>query len=309
MSDTATTASRPLRIAVAQYAPSVGDPEHNLTAATHWARAAADAGAQLAVLPELATSGYTFTSEAEAERLAEVPGEGPVTSALATICAQSGMHVVIGVDERGAGGARHNSAVVVGPEGVVATYRKLHLFHDEQTWFTPGEDLPVVDLPWGRLGMIVCFDIWFPEPTRALALAGAEVIACPTNWVSSFKRQVYDERGWCQGDYMAVARAAENGAVVACADRIGEERGLRFLGASIIVGADGWPVAGPAAPDTDALLVADVDLASVEAARQRTPRNHLLGDRRASYPTALTAGGETMSSSSAAPAAARSALH
>jgi predicted amidohydrolase len=277
-------ATRPLRIAVAQYEPRVGDPRHNLESAVRWARAAADAGAQLAVLPELATSGYAFASEEEAERLAEPAGDGPVTSALAEVCAASGMHVVVGVDERDPRGGRHNSAAVVGPDGVVAVYRKLHLFHDEQSWFAPGEELPVVELPWGRLGMIVCFDIWFPEPARALALAGAEVIACPTNWVASFKRQVYDERGWCQGDYMAVARAAENGAVVACADRIGEERGLRFLGASIIVDADGWPVAGPAPADAEVLLVTDVDLAGVERARQRTPRNNLLGDRRPAYP-------------------------
>ena len=179
--------------------------------------------------------------------------------------------------------------MVVGPEGHVATYRKVHLFHDEQSWFAPGRALPVVDLPWGRLGMIVCFDIWFPEAVRALALAGAEVVACPTNWVASFKRTVYDERGWCQGDYMAVARAAENGVVMACADRIGEERGLRFLGASIIVGADGWPVAGPGPATDEALLVADVDLTGVARARQRTPRNHLLGDRNPAAYAAIPA--------------------
>ncbi|HET9052221.1 MAG TPA: nitrilase-related carbon-nitrogen hydrolase, partial [Candidatus Dormibacteraeota bacterium] len=221
--------ARPLRIALAQYAPRIGDPAHNVREAVAWARRAADSGAALAVLPELASSGYTFASAEEADRLAEVPGDGPVTSALAAVASTSGMHVVVGVDERGRDGARHNSAVLVGPGGVIATYRKLHLFNDEKSWFTPGADLPIVDLPWGRLGMIVCFDIWFPEPARALALAGADVVACPTNWVSSFKRRVYDERGWCQGDYMAVARAAENGLVVACADRVGEERGLRFL--------------------------------------------------------------------------------
>jgi predicted amidohydrolase len=276
--------TRLLRLAVAQYEPRIGDMRHNLDSAVRWTKAAAEAGARLAILPELATSGYAFESVEEAERLAELPGDGGATAALAEVCADAGMHVVVGVDERDPRGGRHNSAAVLGPEGVVAVYRKLHLFHDEQSWFAPGDELPVVDLPWGRLGMIVCFDIWFPEPARALALAGAEVIACPTNWVASFKRTVYDERGWCQGDYMAVARAAENGAVVACADRIGEERGLRFLGASIIVDADGWPVAGPAAADAEALLVADVDLAGVARARQRTPRNNLLGDRRGAYP-------------------------
>jgi predicted amidohydrolase len=164
--------------------------------------------------------------------------------------------------------------------GTLATYRKLHLFNDEQTWFEPGGELPVVDLPFGRVGMVICFDLWFPEAVRSLALAGAEVIAVPTNWVASFKRQVYDAAGYCQGDIVAMASAAQNGVVMACADRVGVERGTHFLGCSLIVGADGWPVAGPAGSEEETLLVADVDLDTVAAARRRTPRNHLIGDRR-----------------------------
>ena len=164
--------------------------------------------------------------------------------------------------------------------GRLATYRKLHLYYDEQSWFEPGDELPIVDLPFGRVGIIICFDLWFPEPARALALAGAEIIAVPTNWVASFKRMVWDDRGYCQGDYVAMATAAQNGVVMACADRIGEERGVTFIGASMIVGADGWPVSGPASKDAEELLIADVDLDSVERARHRTPRNHLHSDRR-----------------------------
>jgi N-carbamoylputrescine amidase len=281
--------ARTLRIAAAQYAPEIGDLERNRAAAVAWARQAAAVGAQLLVLPELAGSGYVFADEKEAAALAEEATHGPLVEALAAVCAESGMYVVTGVNERGPQ-RRHNSAVVLGPQGHIATYRKLHLFNDERSYFEPGDHLPVVQLPFGRLGMVVCFDLWFPEPMRALALAGAEVVAVPTNWVASFKRTVYDEKGYCQGDYMAIARAAENGLVVACADRTGTERGVRFLGASIIVGADGWPVAGPASPDADALLVADVDLKSVERARSRTPRNHLLDDRRPQSYSAVAAG-------------------
>lgn len=295
--------ARPLRLAVAQYAPRIDDPAANRAAAVDWSRRAAAAGAQLVVLPELASSGYTFASLEEVEGLVEDAEGGAFARALVEVCAATGVHVVAGIAER-AGGVRHNSAAVYGPSGHLATYRKLHLFHDEQSWFAPGAELPVVDLPFGRLGVIVCFDIWFPEATRALALAGAEVVACPTNWVASFKRTVHDERGYCQGDVMAMARAAENGLVLACADRIGEERGLRFLGASIIVGADGWPVAGPASADGEALLVADVDLASVERSRRRTPRNHLLDDRRPlTYRASLVPAAEAV----AAPVAARPA--
>ena len=272
--------TRPLRIAACQYEPRVGDLEGNRRLAAEWVERAAAEGARLVVLPELASSGYVFTSEEEAERCAEdVSGSGEWTALLTELAGRHGLTVVAGIDERG-DGCRHNSAVVVGGDGVLATYRKVHLFHDEQTWFRPGDSLPVVELPWGRLGVMVCYDVWFPEVARALALGGADVIAVPTNWVASFKRQVYDDRGYCQGDVMAMAAAAANGCVVACADRVGDERGTHFLGASIIVGADGWPAAGPASATEPELVIAEVDLDSVAQARRRTPRNDLLGDRR-----------------------------
>ncbi len=271
--------TRNVRIAVAQYEPRVGDVEGNREAAVRWARDAGRQGAQLIVLPELASSGYVFEEEEEAQRTAEDADAGPLVSDLTAVSRDTGSYIVAGLNERGSG-VRHNSAVLVGPEGRLATYRKLHLFNDEKSWFEAGDDLPIVDLPFGRVGMIICFDLWFPEPARALALAGAEVIAVPTNWVASFKRTVYDDRGYCQGDYVAMATAAQNAVVMACADRVGTERGTQFLGASIIVGVDGWPAAGPASRDGEELLLADVDLDEVERARTRTPRNHLLGDRR-----------------------------
>ena len=271
--------SRQVRIAVAQYEPRVGEIEENLARAVDWATSAATDGAQLIVLPELASSGYVFSDEAEAQRCAEDPDDGRTVRALQELCATHGCHVVMGINER-SGDCRHNSAVLVGPTGRLATYRKLHLFNDEQSWFQPGEGLAVVDLPFGRVGIVICFDLWFPEAARALALAGADIIAVPTNWVASFKNTVWDDRGYCQGDYVAMVTAAQNGVVMACADRVGVERGVTFLGASIIVGADGWPVAGPASRDREEVLIADVDLDAVERARRRTPRNHLLADRR-----------------------------
>jgi predicted amidohydrolase len=267
-----------VRIAVAQYAPHVGDVDGNRLAAVEWATRAADERVDLLVLPELASSGYVFESEAEAARTAEDAG-GRMVAALSEVCAAAAMHCVVGVNER-EGNARHNSAVLLGPDGTLATYRKLHLFHDEQSWFQPGAELPVVDLPFGRVGMVICYDLWFPEAVRHLALAGAEVVAVPTNWVASFRRQVYDAAGYCQGDIVAMASAAQNGLVMACADRVGVEREVRFLGCSVIVGADGWPAAGPAGPEEETLLVADVDLDTVARSRRRTPRNHLIDDRR-----------------------------
>ncbi len=275
---------RPLRVAAAQYEPRVGEGERNRAEAVDRVEAAADRGARIVVLPELASSGYVFQSEGEAEGMAENAASGPMVEALAGVCGRREVYAVAGLAERGAG-CRYNSAVIVGPGGLVAAYRKLHLFFDEQSWFRPGQEIVVVDLPTPeagvvKLGLAICYDLWFPEVARALALNGAEVVAVPTNWVASFRRQPYDDHGYCQGDIMAMAAAAANGTAVVCADRIGVERGVTFLGASIIVGPDGWPLAGPASPDRAELMVADLDLAAVEQARRRTPRNHLLGDRR-----------------------------
>ncbi len=274
-----TSAGRSLRIAVAQYEPRVGELQRNREAAVAWAETAANGGAQLCVLPELASSGYVFNGEEEAGRLSEDADTGETVAAVIDVCRRRSLYVVAGLDEAAAD-CRHNSAVVLGPEGRLATYRKLHLFYDEQSWFRPGSELVVVDLPVARVGVAICYDLWFPEVARGLALRGAEVIAVPTNWVSSFRRRLHDEHGYCQGDIMAMAAAAANGTPVACADRVGVEREVTFLGASIIVGADGWPMAGPASPDREEILFADVDLGAVERARWRTPRNHLLRDRR-----------------------------
>lgn len=272
-------ASRTARIAVAQYAPRIGEVEHNRAQAVRWASNAAREGAQLIVLPELAGSGYAFETLHEARSLTEDAHAGGTIGALIEVAREHGSYIVAGLAER-AGDCLHDSAVLLGPEGVLAVYRKLHLFYEEQSWFTPGSALQAVDLPFGRVGMLICHDLWFPEPVRALAAAGCDIVAVPTNWVGSFKPTVYDDRGYCQGDYVAMAAAGQNGVVMACADRIGVERDLYFLGASLIVGADGWPIAGPASKGAEEVLVADVDLASVERARSRTPRNHLLTDRR-----------------------------
>lgn len=271
--------SRTVRIAVAQYAPRVGDVAGNHSAAVHWARRAAAEGVELLVLPELASSGYVFASEAEASASAQDARHGELVAGLTEVCAAAAMHCVVGVNEQD-GGVRHNSAVLIGPQGHLATYRKLHLFNDEQSWFEPGGELPVVELPFGRVGMVICYDLWFPEAARALALAGAEVIAVPTNWVASFRRQLFDAAGYCMGDIVAMATAGQNGVFIACADRVGVEREVRFLGCSVIVGPDGWPLQGPAGPEEETLLLADVDLDGVAAGQRRTPRNHLIGDRR-----------------------------
>ena len=139
-----TPANRTIRIAVAQYEPRIGDLGHNRAAAATWVEAAAGEGAQLVVLPELASSGYVFAGEEEAADLAEDADTGESVAALVDVCRRCAVHVVAGLAEAG-DGCRHNSAVVLGPGGRLATYRKLHLFYDEQSWFRPGSELLVGD--------------------------------------------------------------------------------------------------------------------------------------------------------------------
>jgi len=195
-------------------------------------------------------------------------------------CRQLGVWVVAGFSER-SGAGRFDSAALLGPEGVIGVYRKAHLFFNEQSYFQPGDSgFPVFDLPFGRVGMLICYDLWFPEAARVLSLAGADIICVPTNWVANFRRRVQDERGWTMGNYASVAVATQNQVFLAAADRIGSERDVEFVGGSCVVGPDGWMLAGPATQSDEALLLADIDLSQSAAKKQRTPRNHALGDRR-----------------------------
>ncbi|MGH7697216.1 MAG: nitrilase-related carbon-nitrogen hydrolase, partial [Candidatus Dormibacteria bacterium] len=267
-----------LKLAVGQYAPRVGDLEFNLAQGAAWITRAAEAGAQLVVLPELASSGYTFESEAEAERSAAGAAESETLARWAGLCRELGVFVAAGFAERGAQG-RYNSAALLGPGGLIGVYRKAHLFFDEKTYFLPGDvGLPVFELPFGRVGLLVCYDLWFPEAARTLALGGADLICVPTNWVANFRGRWLDDRGWTMGDYACVGAALQNQVFVAAADRIGSERGVDFVGCSCVVGPDGWMLAGPAPYASEALLLADVDLEWARRNKRRTPRNHTFED-------------------------------
>jgi predicted amidohydrolase len=269
-----------LKVAVCQYAPRLGRVDENATTGSEWIARAANAGATLIVLPELANSGYAFANAEEAELGSESSPDGPTLIEWVERCRQLGVWVVAGFSERSAAG-RFDSAALLGPEGVIGVYRKAHLFFNEQIYFQPGDiGFPVFDLPFGRVGMLICYDLWFPEAARVLSLAGADIICVPTNWVANFRRRVQDERGWTMGNYASVAVATQNQVFLAAADRIGMERDVEFVGGSCVVGPDGWMLAGPASQSDEALLLADVDLSQSALRKQRTPRNHALGDRR-----------------------------
>jgi predicted amidohydrolase len=244
-----------MRVAVAQIEPKLGEKERNLAECLARLEAAAAEDAQLLVLPECAIPGYMFDSAEEAMPFAEeIPG--PSTEALAEACRRLGVHVVCGLLERD-GDLLRNAAVLVGPDGLVGTYRKSHLpFLGVDRFAEPGDELPVYETPLGRIGVEICYDLRFPEVTRTLALRGADIVAHPTNFPVAARIQT---------ELITVARAAENRIFLLTANRVGKERRGEFCGWSQIVDPYGRRLAE--ANETDeALLVAEID---VEQARDK----------------------------------------
>ncbi|HEX6990041.1 MAG TPA: nitrilase-related carbon-nitrogen hydrolase [Bacillota bacterium] len=269
------------RVAVAQYAPDPNDPKENLRRSRDLIAEAAAQEADLVVLPELALTGYLLDEPGAAAAVAEPVVGGWGLRAWSEAAARHRLHLVAGFVERGPEGRLYNSAAVIGPGGVLGVYRKLHLFDWERRVFAPGDGgLPVFDLPWGRIGVQICYDLRFVEATRLLALRGVDLLCVPTTWTDLYKPQPFDGQGWCMANHLARAHAYVNRIYVACANRIGREREVGYLGASLILSPQGRALAGPASRDREALLVAEVD---PHEARDKSlgPEGDLWGDRRA----------------------------
>jgi len=270
-------AASEIGIAAVQMEPRIGAVADNIAKSVALASAAADQGADLIVLPELCNSGYVFASPEEAESLAEDARTGPAARAWAALAAKRRLWLVAGLNER-ANGRIYNSAVVVGPAGVIGVFRKIHLWDMENRFFARGDlGFPLFALPFGRLGVFICYDGWFPESYRMCALRGADVIGVPTNWVPMPDQPAGRE---VMANTLLIGGAHANGVFIAAADRIGTERGQPFLGRSLIVGPAGWPLAGPASADREEILLARADLAEAARRRRLNERNHLFGDRR-----------------------------
>jgi N-carbamoylputrescine amidase len=266
-----------MRIAVGQFEPRVGEKERNVAHSLELMDEAAARGSQLLVLPELCSSGYMFESADELAVLAEEVPRGPTCAAWLERCAAHRQVLVAGIAERD-GEDFYNAAVVLTPEGWAGTYRKLHLWDQENRFFTPGDrGVPVFDTPAGRVAALVCYDAWFPECFRLAALADADVVCIPTNWVPIPGQA---EGQPAMATLLCQAAAHVNSVIVAAADRIGVERGQPFIGQSLVVSHTGWPATGPAPVDEEALLVADVDLDEARAARVWNDFNDPVADRR-----------------------------
>jgi N-carbamoylputrescine amidase len=266
-----------LRIACIQMEPVVGERDSNVAKSLKLIGEAAAKGARLIVLPELANSGYVFRSRDEAFALAEPVPDGPTCRAWADAAARLGVSIVAGIAER-SGEKLFNSAVLIGRSGYIGTFRKVHLWNEENLYFEPGDlGFPVFATPAGRVGMMICYDGWFPESYRLLALQGADVVCIPTNWVPIPGQ---DPKQPAMANVLCMAAAHSNSLFVAAADRVGTERGQPFLGRSLIVSHTGWPIAGPASASDEEIIVADVNLADARRKRNWNEYNQVLRDRR-----------------------------
>jgi predicted amidohydrolase len=264
-----------LRAGFLQFAPVFGDVRGNLDRIE--ARLAG-ARADVVVLPELCTTGYQFTDRAEALALAE-PVPGPATERLVRAARALGGVIVAGLAER-VGDDACNAAVAVDATGVRGVYRKVHLFFEETQLFRPGtEGFLVVPTPRARLGLMVCFDWFFPETARSLALQGADVLCHPANLVLP----------WCQA--AMVTRCLENRVFAITANRTGaEERGgkprLAYTGRSQVLGVRGETLAAAGA-DEEVLALVDLDPAAARDKRLNE-WNDLFRDRAPSLYGTLT---------------------
>lgn len=257
-----------MRVGYFQFDPVFGEVARNLD---HVTARLEQAEADLIVLPELFATGYQFVSKEEVFRLAEPVPEGETTKRLTEIAARRGMTIVAGLPER-AGAHCFNSAVVVGPKGFIGCYRKTHLFFEETLFFTPGDSgFQVWDTGLAKVGVMICFDWYYPEAARTLSLQGADIIAHPSNLVLPH----------CP-DSM-VTRCLENRVFSVTANRIGSEaRGgkdrLTFIGMSEVVSPRGL-ILHRAPPDGEELTVVEIEPADARI-KALNAYNDLLRDRR-----------------------------
>jgi predicted amidohydrolase len=246
-----------IRIAGAQMDVEIGNVETNRNRIVKLINDAAESSAQLAIFPECALTGYCFDSLEEATPFAERL-DGPSAEAIAAACRETGLYAIVGFIEKAPSGY-FNAAMLVGPDGPLGTYRKVHLpFLGIDRFLTPGDrPFAAIDLPLGRIGINICYDLSFPEASRVLKLLGTQLIVLPTNWPPG---------AWRNPKFVINARAQENHVYIAAVNRVGVERGWQFIGRSKVVDCNGDTVAEAGSQDEE-LLVADLDLESANVNR------------------------------------------
>jgi N-carbamoylputrescine amidase len=266
-----------MQLTVEQVAVRVGAVGHNRDHLCTLADLALVSGSDLVVFPELAVSGYT-TDPVLVREVAE-PLDGPTVGMLAELTARRGGLVATGLCERD-GDVFYNSVVVVGRDGPVLHYRKLHLFDEEKDVYAPGDlGLPVADTDWGRLGVCVCYDLRFVEVLRVLSLRGADVVVAPAAWVGGFDRSV-PATGLPRQAQAAVVQANLDQVAVAAVSQAPVPGGPALLGGSVVADAHGDLLAGPLSRDSADRATVQIDIAAGRAARVRSERIRPREDRR-----------------------------
>lgn len=258
-----------------QYQVQFGDWDSNTRTAEKLIRDCE--GADLLVLPELAFSGYDFLDLNEVRALAEDRHTGPTATWLRDLASTLQTTLVAGYAESAPEGC-YNSALLVTPDGATHNYRKIHLFNREKDLFLPGDSTPpVFETPAGRIGVMICFDWFFPETARCLALKGAQIIAHPSNLVLP----------WCQ--QAMFARSVENHVYTITANRIGTEdragRSLTFTGGSQMLDCNGQCLT-KAPNDTPCVALAKIDPSEADN-KIIAGKNHLFDERRPAMYDAL----------------------
>ena len=262
-------------VSCCQVTPALGNPAANRELVADAVSHAAAQGASVIVLPELVSSGYVFDSRADAQASAEA-ADGATVTLWARLAADHGVVIVGGFCETTAAGELFNSAALVDPGGLRGVYRKAHLWDKERLWFSSGSTAPpVIPTLFGRIAVMICYDLEFPEWVRLPALDGAQLLCAPVNW-PAFPRP----DGERPAEIVRVqADAAVNRMFIAACDRTGEERGVEWVGGSVIVDADGWPLAcaAPAAGPTIIAAECQLDHALDKAI---SPISNVHADRR-----------------------------
>lgn len=239
-----------VKIAGVQIDSQITRNKENLKIILAKTRIAAGKGAKLVVFPECALSGYMYASRSEAWPCTEtVPG--PATEAIAALCSELKVFMVAGLLEKD-GTKCYNTAVLVGPEGLIGRYRKNHLpYLGIDRYLDPGnEPFKVYPTAIGNIGLFICYDCTFPESARVMSLAGADILVLPTNWPQG--RVIVPQ-------HIIITRAFENKVHLAAVDRVGTERGARFLGLSKIVNAWGETLAA-AGQENEEIIYGEVNL-------------------------------------------------
>ncbi len=263
-----------------QFNPVFGDIKGNVDTVM---TALGEKDFDLIVLPELFSSGYQFTSPEEVRFLSEEIPQGYAASALSDYSRSENCYIVSGIAEK-EGDRFYNSAVITGPKGFLGSYRKTHLFFEENLWFSPGNTgFRVWETEVGTIGIMVCFDWFFPESARVLALMGAEVIAHPSNLVLPYCPDGMPTRCLENGVYAVTANRTGT------EDRSSEKKALTFIGSSQVTGTKG-EVIFRASEEDDILFVTDID-PEIARDKQFNQFNHIVNDRKPRFYSSLTTRG------------------